>query len=44
MVTGGLTHKVFVIMFDAAGCKLNIGDKWVNPRVQSNQRRPVNHI
>ena len=30
MVTGQL-HQIFVLMFDAAGCKLNIGDKWLSP-------------
>ena len=28
MVTGQ-TYQIFVLMFDAAGCKLNIGDKWL---------------
>lgn len=29
MVTGQ-TYQIFVLMFDAAGCKLNIGDKWLS--------------
>jgi hypothetical protein len=29
MVTGQ-AYQIFVLMFDAAGCKLNIGDKWLS--------------